>query len=915
MPKSLYLIDGSAYLFRAFHSLPSMTRSDGTPVNAVRGFTQMMISLRRDHPSDYFAVVFDPKGGSFRDHIYDQYKANRSAPPEELLPQFPLARDATRALGLPVVERAGYEADDLIATYARLGEERDLDVFIVSSDKDLMQLVTDRVKMLDPMKNTLIDAEGVVEKFGVGPDKVIDVQALAGDSSDNVPGVPGIGIKTAAQLIREYGDLDTLLERAGEIKQDKRRENLIEFADQARLSRRLVTLDCRVNVDLDIEAFARRELDLNNIQPFLEEMEFRTLAERLGVAITVKPWAASASDGPAEQPAKPLGRVEYALVTDLQALRLWIAKAAASFHLAIDTETTSVDEMTAHLVGISLATAPGEGCYIPVNHVDEFGSRCRPQLTLEELREALSPTLCNPAILKIGHNLKYDLIVLRRHGFALTPCDDTMLLSFALDGGKHGHGMDLLSQRYLDHKPIAFKEVAGTGKAQVTFDRVPLNRARDYAAEDADITFRLWQTFKPRLVQEQAVRLYETIERPLIPVLADMEMAGVRVDPALLRRLSNDFAQTSAELEQDIYQLAGECFTIGSPKQLGEILFDKLGLKGGKKSAKTGAYSTDASVLEDLAGVHPLPAKVVEWRQVNKLRSTYSDALQSQINQATGRVHTSYSMAGAQTGRLSSTDPNLQNIPIRTPEGRAIRRAFVAKSGHSILSADYSQVELRLAAHMAGETALQQAFRDGQDIHAITAGQVFGVPLEAMDSDRRSRAKAINFGIIYGISAFGLAKNLGIEWREAQDFISAYFARFPGIQDFMEAQKEFGHEHHYVKTLFGRKIHLPGMADKNPVRRSSAERQAINAPIQGTAADIIKRAMIRMPGALTTAGLKTTMILQVHDELVFEVPKEEIKDAVPLVKQIMETACAPVLALSVPLTVEVGVAHNWMEAH
>ena len=916
MSQSLYLIDGSAYIFRAFHSLPMMTRSDGTPVNAVRGFTQMMINLRRDHPSDYFAVIFDPKGGSFRNDIYDLYKANRSAPPEELVPQFPLVRDATRALGLPVVEIAGYEADDLIATYARLGEARDLDVFIVSSDKDLMQLVTDRVKMLDPMKNTLIDPDGVREKFGVGPDKVIDVQALAGDSSDNVPGVPGIGIKTAAQLITEYGDLDTLLARADEIKQTKRRENLIEFADQARLSRQLVTLETHVDVDMDIEAFAHKPFDPDLLRPFLEDMEFRTLAERLGVEIAAPtPRVHASSDGEEGPPARALGDCDYDLITDLDALQGWIERAKASFHLAIDTETTSVDEMRARLVGISLSTTPGEACYIPLDHIDEFGMRCQPQLDIGAVRDALNPILLDDSILKIGHNLKYDLVVLRRHGFDIISYDDTMLLSFALDGGKHGHGMDELSVRYLDHKPIPFKEVAGTGKAQVTFDQVPLDRACAYAAEDADITLRFWRAFKPRLVQEQVVSLYETIERPLVPILADMEMAGIRVDSDLLRRLSNDFAQTSARLETEIHDMAGEPFTIGSPKQLGEILFGKLGLAGGKKSAKTGAYSTDASVLEDLARVHPLPAKVVEWRQVNKLRSTYTDALQEQVNAVTGRVHTSYSMAGAQTGRLSSTDPNLQNIPIRTPEGRAIRGAFIAKPGHKILSADYSQVELRLAAHMAGETALQQAFREGQDIHAITASQVFGVPLQGMDSETRSRAKAINFGIIYGISAFGLANNLGIGRSEAQAFITAYFARFPGIQDFMEMQKEFGRENHYVKTLFGRKIHLPGMADTNAMRRGFAERQAINAPIQGTAADIIKRAMIRMPGALSAAGLRATMLLQVHDELIFEVPEAEIEATTVLVKQVMETACTPTLTLSIPLTADAGVADSWMDAH
>ena len=915
MPKSLYLIDGSAYIFRAYHSLPMMTRSDGTPVNAVRGFTQMMINLRKDHPSDYFAVVFDPKGGSFRNDIYDLYKANRSAPPEDLVPQFPLVREATRALGMPVVEIAGYEADDLIATYARLGEARDLDVFIVSSDKDLMQLVTDRVKMLDPMKNTLIDRVGVQEKFGVGPEKVIDVQALAGDSSDNVPGVPGIGIKTAAQLIDLYGDLETLLARASEIKQPKRRDNLIAFADQARLSRRLVTLETAVDVDMDIEEFAHRDLDPAVLQPFLQEMEFRTLAERLGVDIAAPQRSADGGGAPALPKAPPLDQCTYPLVTDLAALQTWVQKAQSSFHLAIDTETTSVNEMRARLVGLSLATAAGEACYIPVDHVDEFGLRCDPQLTLAEVRAALDPVLRDPSILKIGHNLKYDLVVLRRHGFEIEAYDDTMLLSFALDGGRHGHGMDELSVRFLGHRPMAFKEVAGTGKNQVTFDKVPLSRACAYAAEDADLTFRFWHLFKPRLAQEGMVSLYETIERPLVPVLADMEQAGIRVDAPLLGKLSNDFALTSDKLESEIHDLAGGPFTIGSPKQLGEVLFGTLGLEGGKKSAKTGAYSTDASVLEDLARVHPLPAKVVEWRQVNKLRSTYTDALQQQVNEATGRVHTSYSMVGAQTGRLSSTDPNLQNIPIRTPEGRAIRGAFIAKAGHKILSADYSQVELRLAAHMAGETALKQAFQDGQDIHAITASQVFNVPLAGMDSETRSRAKAINFGIIYGISAFGLANNLGIGRAEAQAFITAYFARFPGIQDFMETQRDFARTHQFVKTLFGRKIHLPGMADKNAARRSFAERQAINAPIQGTAADIIKRAMIKMPPALATANLGATMLLQVHDELLFEVPDDEVEATVACVKQVMETACAPVLTLSVPLTADAGVAPSWMDAH
>lgn len=893
-----------------------MTRSDGTPVNAVRGFTQMMINLRKDHPSDYFAVIFDPKGGSFRNEIYDLYKANRGAPPEDLVPQFPLVRQATRALGLPAVEMPGYEADDLIATYARIGEERDLDVIIVSSDKDLMQLVTDRVTMLDPMKNTLIDRSGVMDKFGVRPDQVIDVQALAGDSSDNVPGVPGIGIKTAAQLINDYGTLDVLLERAGEIKQNKRRENLIEFAEQARLSRKLVTLETHVEVEVGIDEFERKEFDPAVLKSFLEEMEFRTLADRLGVEIT-SPATTSlkASDGPKYSDTKALGTCEYDLIVELSRLEDWASKAKKSFHLAIDTETTSINQMNARLVGISLATAAGEACYIPIDHVDEFGLRCQPQLELEQVQSVLREILLDDAILKIGHNLKYDLVVLRRHGFDIRGYDDTMLLSFALYAGTHGHGMDELSIRYLDHKPIPFKEVAGSGKSQVTFDQVPLDLACNYAAEDADITFRFWEIFKPQLLTAGVVSLYETIERPLVPILADMESAGIVVDTSLLRKLSNDFAQSSAALETEIHDIAGEPFNIGSPKQLGEILFGKLSLEGGKKSAKTGTYSTDASVLEDLARLHPLPAKVVEWRQVNKLRSTYTDALQNQVNKDTGRVHTSYSMVGAQTGRLSSTDPNLQNIPIRTAEGRAIRGAFVTTPGYKILSADYSQVELRLAAHMAGEAALQQAFQDGQDIHAITASQVFDVPLDGMDSETRSRAKAINFGIIYGISAFGLANNLGIARGEAQEFITAYFARFPGIQDFMEVQKEFGRKQHFVKTLFGRKIHLPGMADKNPMRRGFAERQAINAPIQGTAADIIKRAMLRMPNALSEAGLGAKMLLQVHDELIFEVPESEVAATEVCVKNTMQTASQPVVNLSVPLIVDVGVADSWMDAH
>jgi len=864
--RTLYLVDGSAYIFRAYHALPPLTRSDGTPVGAVRGFMTMMLRLVEDHAHDYFAVIFDAKGETFRNKIYDQYKANRDAPPEDLRPQFPIVRDATRALNLSCIEKDGFEADDIIATYAQVGAKAGLDVVIVSSDKDLMQLVDDRVCMYDPMKQRTIRHDEVVEKFGVGPDRVVDVQALAGDSVDNVPGVPGIGVKTAALLINEYGDLDVLLERAGEIKQNKRRENLIEFADLARVSRDLVRLDTAVPDLPDLEDLLHEVHDEETLRAFLEEMEFKSIAQKMGMKVETQPVI----ETPQNQAEVPIADNKYELVTTIDALDRWIARAGEARLVAFDTETTSLDQQQAELVGVSLCIEPGEACYIPLAHKSgDLINEMPAQIPMAEAISRLKPMLESPAVLKIAHNAKYDTAILMHSGIGVSPVDDTMLLSFVLDGGKHNHGLDELSDRMLGHKTIAFKEVAGVGKSQVTFDYVTLDKALSYAAEDADIAMRLHRRLKARLVPEKMATLYETMERPLIGVLTDMEREGIKVNPQILSRMSSEFSQDSARLEDEIYALAGERFNVGSPKQMGEILFGKLGLPGGKKTGKTGAYSTGADVLEGLAAQgHDLPARILEWRQVNKLRSTYTDALQHQINPRTNRVHTSYAMTGAQTGRLSSTDPNLQNIPVRTEAGRKIRSAFVAEPGCKLVSIDYSQIELRLTAHMADEETLRQAFRDGLDIHA-----------------------------------------------KAKDFIDQYFQRFPGIREYMERAKLFGRDNGFVETLFGRKIHLSGIDDKNFAKRGFAERQAINAPIQGTAADIIKRAMLRMPQALSAAGLRGKMLLQVHDELIFEAPEDEAEKLVSVAREVMETACLPLIELEVPLVADAGVADNWMDAH
>ncbi len=922
-PKHVYLVDGSGFIFRAFHAIRPLTSPDGTPVNAVYGFVQMLMKILDDTDADRLAVIFDAARKTFRNDIYPEYKAHRPPPPEELVPQFGLVKRAVEAFNVPAIEMEGFEADDIIATYARLAKEAGADVTIVSSDKDLMQLVNDRVTMYDAMKNQEIGHDQVVEKFGLGPDKVVEVQALAGDSTDNVPGVPGIGVKTAAQLLEEYGDLESLLTRAEEIKQPKRRQNLIEFAEQARISRQLVQLRDDVPVDISIEAMGRIEIDAETVLPFLREQGFKSIITRVESKLGI-----SDSQTPDVAP----DTTDYELVQDEAALQGWIDAAFRAGYVAVDTETTSLDANQADLVGISLAVTPGKACYIPVAHraangqgaLDLGGDGGKKangkEAALKQIRrnralDLLRPLLEDPGVLKIGQNIKYDALVFARYGVPVTPVDDTMLLSFVLDGGAGKHGMDELAERHLGISTVKYKDVVGSGKNQVTFDYVPLDKACGYAAEDADITLRLHRLLKPRLLAERMVTIYETIERPLIRVLSEIERKGVLVDPAALRGLSRDFAQRMGGLEDEIRTLAGEDFNIGSPKQLGEILFDKMGLPGAKKT-KTGAYKTDVDVLETLAAAgHDLPARVLEWRQIAKLKSTYSDTLVEQINPDSGRIHTSYAMAGAQTGRLASTDPNLQNIPVRTEEGRKIRQAFIARDGCKLVSLDYSQIELRIVAHMAGIKALVDAFRDGADIHALTASQVFGIPMEGMDPMVRRKAKAINFGIIYGISAFGLARQLGIEQREAKAYIETYFEQYPGINDYMERMREECRKTGKVETLFGRRIHLPGINDKNPMRRNYAERQAINAPIQGTAADIIKRAMLRVPPALKREKLKADMLLQVHDELLFEVPDAQVDDTIAAVRAVMEGAADPAVSLEVPLVVDAGIGDNWDQAH
>lgn len=986
----LFVVDGSSYIFRAYHALPPLNRkSDGLQVNAVLGFCNMLWKLIRDMPPDnrptHLAIIFDKSEVTFRNKLYPDYKAHRPPAPDDLIPQFGLIREAVRAFDLPCLEQIGFEADDLIATYVREACERGATATIVSSDKDLMQLVTDCVVMYDTMKDRRLGIAEVIEKFGVPPEKVVEVQALAGDSVDNVPGVPGIGIKTAAQLITEYGDLETLLARAGEIKQPKRREALIENAEKARISRQLVLLDDKVKLDVPLDDLAVQEPDARKLVAFLKAMEFTTLTRRVaeysqvdlsaieadaslssgGSLSAPSPLAGegrggmskgddlfgsppslplprkgggslAASSGSAKQQTPAdlasaraeaarntrIDRSKYVTVRTLNDLQRFIARIHDAGHVAVDAKASSIDPMQADIVGIALALGPNDACYIPLGHKNAgesaglFDAGLAPeQMKASDALAALKPALESAGLLKIGHNIKFNAVLFAQHGITLRNHDDVQLMSYALDAGRKAHGLETLSENWLGHTTLAFGELIGSGKNKLTFEQVAIDKATEYSGEGADVIHRLWRVLKPRLVAERMTSVYETLERPLVSVLTRMERRGISIDRQVLSRLSSEFAQTAARVEGEIRELAGEDINPGSPKQLGDIIFGKMGLPGGKKT-KTGAWSTSASILDELAEEgHDFPRKVLEWRQVSKLRSTYTDALPEYVHPQTHRVHTTYALAATTTGRLSSNEPNLQNIPVRTEDGRKIRKAFIAAKGYKLVSADYSQIELRLLAEIADIPVLKQAFQDGLDIHAMTASEMFGVPVKDMPAEVRRRAKAINFGIIYGISAFGLANQLGIPREEASAYIKKYFERFPGIRAYMDATRDFCREHGYVETLFGRKCHYPDIKASNPSIRAFNERAAINARLQGTAADIIRRAMTRMEDALAAKKLSAQMLLQVHDELIFEVPDDEVAATLPVVQHVMQDAPFPAVLLSVPLHVDARAADNWDEAH
>jgi DNA polymerase-1 len=989
----VFLVDGSSYIFRAYHALPPLNRkSDGLQVNAVLGFCNMLWKLLREMPADnrptHLAIVFDKSEITFRNKLYPDYKAHRAPAPDDLIPQFPLIREAVRAFDLPCLEQVGFEADDLIATYVREACERGAIATIVSSDKDLMQLVTDCVTMYDTMKDRRIGIAEVIEKFGVPPEKVVEVQALAGDSTDNVPGVPGIGVKTAAQLIVEYGDLETLLLRAGEIKQPKRREALIENAEKARISRQLVLLDDKVTLEVPLADLAVHEPDARKLIAFLKAMEFSALTRRVAEYAQIDPadvepdpgyksgasvFAPPPSGGeagrgennlfdnpgstaptlplkggssaprvaqgrkPDTQPLTPISlaaaraeaarktridRSKYQAIRSLDELDAFIARIHDAGHVAIEAKATSIDPMQAEICGIAMALAENDACYVPLGHKQSgdgaglFAAGLAPdQITASDALDALRPLLESAGILKIGFNIKFNAVMFAQAGITIRNHDDAQLMSYALNAGRNAHGLDALAERWLGHATLSFGELTGSGKAKLSFDQVAIDRATAYSAEDADVILRLWRVLKPRLVAERMTSVYETLERPLISVLARMERRGISIDREVLSRLSGEFAQTAARVEAEIQEIAGEPINPGSPKQIGDIIFGKMAIPGGSKT-KTGAWSTSAQILDELAEAgHEFPKKILEWRQVSKLKSTYTDALPTYVHPQTHRVHTTYALAATTTGRLSSNEPNLQNIPVRTEDGRKIRRAFIASPGHKLVSADYSQIELRLLAEIADIPVLKQAFRDGLDIHAMTASEMFGVPIKGMPGEVRRRAKAINFGIIYGISAFGLANQLGIAREEASAYIKKYFERFPGIRAYMDETRDFCRTHGYVKTLFGRKCHYPDIKASNASVRSFNERAAINARLQGTAADIIRRAMIRMEDALAAKKLSAQMLLQVHDELIFEVPNDEVTATLPVVQHVMQDAPFPAVLLSVPLHVDARAADNWDEAH
>ena len=978
----VFLVDGSSYIFRAYHALPPLNRkSDGLQVNAVLGFCNMLWKLLRDMPPDnrptHLAIVFDKSEITFRNKLYPDYKAHRPPAPDDLIPQFPLIREAVRAFDLPSIEQGGFEADDLIATYAREAGERGATATIVSSDKDLMQLVTDHVTMYDTMKDRRIGIPEVIEKFGVPPEKVVEVQALAGDSTDNVPGVPGIGIKTAAQLIVEYGDLETLLKRAGEIKQPKRREALIENAEKARISRQLVLLDDQVKLDVALDELAVHEPDARKLISFLKAMEFSTLTRRVAEYSQIDPSdveadagnksgatsatavKATSNDGsgdlfgsPAPAVPKPgadkqdkaaslkgtpislaaaraeaarklaVDRNKYQTIRSLDQLKAWIARVHEAGHVALEAKADTIDPMQADICGIALALAPNDAAYIPLAHKQSGGGAglfdaglAPDQIKVADALAALRPVLESAGILKIGFNIKFNAVMLAQHGITLRNHDDVQLMSYALDAGRNAHGLETLSDLWLGHAMLTHGELTGSGKNKLSFAQVAIDRATAYSAEDADVIFRLWRVLKPRLIAERMTAVYETLERPLVSVLARMERRGISIDRQVLSRLSGEFAQTAARVEAEIQEIAGEPINVGSPKQIGDIIFGKMGIPGGSKT-KTGAWSTSAQILDELAEQgHEFPKKILEWRQVSKLKSTYTDALPTYVHPQTHRVHTTYALAATTTGRLSSNEPNLQNIPVRTEDGRKIRRAFIASPGHKLVSADYSQIELRLLAEIADIPVLKQAFRDGLDIHAMTASEMFGVAIKDMPSEIRRRAKAINFGIIYGISAFGLANQLGIAREEASAYIKKYFERFPGIRAYMDSTRDFCRSHGYVETLFGRKCHYPDIKASNASVRSFNERAAINARLQGTAADIIRRAMTKMEEALAEHKLSAQMLLQVHDELIFEVPDDEVAATLPVVRHVMQDAPFPAVLLSLPLQVDARAANNWDEAH